>query len=101
MSWAIRHICRADSVYYERNRVRDVFSAALASAPENKAVILSHENFALYESKDKGMLAQRLRELMPDAKVFFTLRRCGRTAVVLQQICRTFWVSMQSGSGRC
>ncbi|TCK19075.1 hypothetical protein DFR30_2369 [Thiogranum longum] len=75
MTWAIRHICRADSVYYERDRVREIFSAALESAPDGKSVILSHENFALYESKDKGMLAQRLRELIPDAKVFFTLRR--------------------------
>ena len=75
MSWAIRHICRADSVYYERDRVRDIFDTALGAAPGDRTVILSHENFALYESKDKGMLAQRLRELMPDAKVFFTLRR--------------------------
>jgi len=75
MAWAIRHICHADSVYYRNERVKEIFDVSLKSVPAGKTVILSHENLALYESKDKGMLAQRLHELLPDSKVFFTLRR--------------------------
>ncbi|VAW80547.1 hypothetical protein MNBD_GAMMA15-2368 [hydrothermal vent metagenome] len=75
MEWAIRHICSADSMYYQADRVQEIFVESLNNHEENRATILSHENFALYESKDKGIVARRLKELMPDARVFFTLRR--------------------------
>ncbi len=75
MEWAIRHICSADSMYYQADRVREIFTESLKHQSESRATVLSHENFALYESKDKGTVARRLKELIPDAKVFFTLRR--------------------------
>ncbi|RLB76702.1 MAG: hypothetical protein DRH06_05360 [Deltaproteobacteria bacterium] len=73
--WAIKHICYADSIIYEEQKVSDVFNNALQSFDLERPILLSHEVFALHESKDKGLVARRLKTLFPEAKVFFTLRR--------------------------
>jgi hypothetical protein len=75
LDWAIREVGRADSLYYDEAAVSDVFRRALALAPAGRTVVLSHENYALYESKDKGQVGARLKTLFPDARILFTLRR--------------------------
>jgi len=75
LKWAIGHICYADSIIYDEQRVADVFTAALQEFDLEHPVILSYEVFALHESKDKGLVARRLKTLFPEAKIFFTLRR--------------------------
>lgn len=75
LEWAVRHLCQADSVHYERARIEAAFAAALAAAPAGRVAVISYENFALYESKDKGLVAQRLKELFPEARLLFTIRR--------------------------
>lgn len=75
LEWAIRHLCQADSTHYEPQRVKDLLAAAIAAAPSDRLVLVSYENFALYESKDKGLVAERLAELFGGARVLFTIRR--------------------------
>ena len=71
---AIRQICRADSIFYDHETVETVLGPLAATAGDGTAV-LSYENFALYESKDKGLIAERLQRLFPEARVLFTIRR--------------------------
>ena len=66
---------RRISLDYDEAAVSHVFRRALAVAPAGRAVVLSHEGYALYESKDKGQVGARLKTLFPDAKILFTLRR--------------------------
>jgi hypothetical protein len=75
LDWAIREVGRADSLYYDEAAVSDVFRRALAVAPASRTVVLSYENYAFYESKDKGQVGARLKTLFPGAKILFTLRR--------------------------
>ena len=75
IKWAIKHICYADSIIYDEEKVADIFNDVLQSFDLERPVLLSYENLALHESKDKGLVAQRLKSLFPEAKVFFTLRR--------------------------
>ena len=71
---AIRQICRADSIFYDHETVEAALKPLAAAAGDGTAV-LSYENFALYESKDKGLIAERLHRLFPEARVLFTIRR--------------------------
>lgn len=75
VAWAVRHLCNADSSQYQENAVREVFRDAITALPADKVVVISHENFTLYEATDKGVVADRLHALFPSASVFFTLRR--------------------------
>jgi hypothetical protein len=75
LDWAIREVGRADSLYYDEAAVADVFRRALAAAPSGRTIVLSHENLAFCEAKDKGQVGARLKALFPDAKILFTLRR--------------------------
>lgn len=75
LEWAIRHLCQADSTHYEGERVYALLGAAIAAAPADRLVLVSYENFALYESKDKGLVAERLAALFPHARILFTIRR--------------------------
>lgn len=74
LEWAVRHICQADSVHLEAERLQRAFEAAFAAAPEGRSVLISYENYALYKAKDKGLVAQRLKALFPGARMVFTLR---------------------------
>lgn len=75
LEWAIRHLCQADSTSYEGERVARVLGAAAEAAAPERLVLVSYENFALHESKDKGLVAARLAELFPGARILFTIRR--------------------------
>ncbi len=75
LEWALRHICQANSIDYEPERLKAVLDAALTPSDPPRTPLLSYENFALHESKDKGLVAQRLQALFPDARIVFTIRR--------------------------
>lgn len=75
LEWAIRHLCQADTIHYEAERVRTVLDEAIARTPPERLVLASYENWALYESKDKGLVAGRLAELFPGARILLTIRR--------------------------
>ena len=75
LAWAIRHLCNADSLYFDEKRVGEIFARSLADADPGKTAMLSYENYALYESKDKGLIAERVRRLFPSARIAFTIRR--------------------------
>jgi hypothetical protein len=75
LEWALRHICQADSIDYEPDRLKAVLDAATAETEPPRTALLSYENFALHESKDKGMVAERLHALFPEARIVFTIRR--------------------------
>ncbi len=75
LEWAIRHICQADSVDYDPARLRGVVGQSLATAPSGAIPLISYENLALHESKDKGLVADRLATLFPAARILFTIRR--------------------------
>lgn len=70
---AIRRICRDDGLYWDEAAVGAILGPLLSSARE--ASLLSYENFTLYESTDKLVIADRLHALFPEARVFFTIRR--------------------------
>lgn len=71
---AIHQICQTDDIDYDHQSVANVLLPLAAEARDGVAV-LSYENFALYESKDKRLVAERLHRLFPDARVLFTIRR--------------------------
>lgn len=71
---AINQICQADSVVYDEIAVAEQLRTP-AIAAGTSTVVLSYENFALYESTDKGVVAERLHNLFPEARILFTIRR--------------------------
>ena len=75
MDWAIRRICCADTLRYNEAEVRNIINLHVAKERRDKPLVISYENFCLYESKDKGLVAERLRSLFPHAKILFTLRK--------------------------
>jgi hypothetical protein len=75
LDWAIRHICQADTLYLEPERLAATFDAAISATAPSDSVVISYENFLLYKSKDKGVIAERLKALFPDASVLIVLRR--------------------------
>lgn len=75
LEWAIRHLCQADSTDWQGERVAAILGAAAEQAPLDRLVLVSYENFALHESTDKGLVAERLAALFPGASILFTIRR--------------------------
>jgi hypothetical protein len=75
LHWAVTHVCQADSVHLEPDRLHDVFEAAIGIASHDQKVMISYENFAFCKSKDKGLIAERLHALFPQASILFTIRR--------------------------
>ncbi|MEO1018964.1 MAG: hypothetical protein AAFY56_14915 [Pseudomonadota bacterium] len=71
---AVRAISNDDSTRYDQAAVRSVLRR-LDTEPSAKIGVLSHENLALFEARDKGQAAARLKALFPEARVFFTIRR--------------------------
>jgi hypothetical protein len=72
----IRRLPREDSTRFDVAAARAVLAPHLALPAGRRVAVLSYENFTLYESKDKGLIAARLRELCgPACRVMFTLRR--------------------------
>jgi hypothetical protein len=72
---AIHAIAKADSVGFDTTQIRGVFRDSLKAARGRDVNLISYENFTLYESRDKGMIARRLKDLFGDSKILFTLRR--------------------------
>ena len=72
---AIHAIAKADSVCFDTTQIRGVFRDHLNAARGRAINLISYENFTLYESRDKGMIARRLKDLFGDSKILFTLRR--------------------------
>jgi hypothetical protein len=72
---AIHAIAHADGTVYDGAAVARTVARALAEAPAGRTVVLSNENFALYEATDRAVVAERLATLFPDATVLFTIRR--------------------------
>lgn len=75
LEWAIRHLCRADSTRWQGERVAEILREAAEAAPPDRLLLVSYENFALHESTDKGLVAERLATLLPGASILFTIRR--------------------------
>jgi hypothetical protein len=72
----LRRIPREDSTRFDLEAARAALAPYLAPPPTRAVSLLSYENFTLYESKDKGLVAERLRGLCgPSCRVMFTLRR--------------------------
>lgn len=75
LEWAVAHLCQADSIHLQAARLRDELEAAIAAAAPGRTLLISYENYALYKSKDKGLVANRILALFPNAEIVFTLRR--------------------------
>jgi hypothetical protein len=72
----LRRIPREDSTRFDLEAARAALAPWLAPPAGRRVALLSYENFTLYESKDKGLIAGRLRDLCgPSCRVMFTLRR--------------------------
>lgn len=74
LEWAVRHVCEADTMHLIAERLQRAFETGCAGAPAGKPILISYENYTLYKSKDKGLVAERLKNLFPHAKIVFTLR---------------------------
>ncbi len=69
---AICGLCQTDGIKWSAEQTADIFSRPLGSDRLN---LVSYENYALYESKDKTTVAARIKTLFPEAKIIFTIRR--------------------------
>jgi hypothetical protein len=72
---AIHAIAKADSSCFDLRQIRETFRHHLESGPAREVTLVSYENFTLYESRDKGIVARRLKEIFGDCRIFFTMRR--------------------------
>jgi hypothetical protein len=71
----IHRIAKQESIDFDTLAAADLVKDRLAGHDPGRLVLLSYENFTLYESIDKGMIAQRLHTLFAPCKIVFTLRR--------------------------
>jgi hypothetical protein len=72
---AIHAIAKADSIRFDLRRIRETFRHHLETGAAREVTLVSYENFTLYESRDKGIVARRLKEIFGECRVFFTMRR--------------------------
>ncbi len=72
---AIHAIAKADSTCFDSRRIRETFQHHLKSDSAREIDLVSYENFTLYESRDKGLIARRIRQIFGDCKIVFTIRR--------------------------
>jgi hypothetical protein len=71
----LRRIPNKDSTRFDPEAARAALAPRLILPPGRRVALLSYENLTLYESKEKGLVAGRLRELLGPCRVMFTLRR--------------------------
>jgi hypothetical protein len=71
----IHALAKADSTAFDLDRARRTVAPHLRPAPPRRLTLVSYENFVLYESTDKGVVAQRLHDVFPDCRILFTIRR--------------------------
>jgi hypothetical protein len=72
---AIHAIAKVDSIRFDLRRIRETFRHHLESGAAREVTLVSYENFTLYESRDKGIVAHRLKDVFGDCRIFFTMRR--------------------------
>jgi hypothetical protein len=72
---ATRAILYDDSEEFDEERIATEIQQFCETAPSRRVAVLSHENFALYEATDRGVVARRLAALFPHARILFTIRR--------------------------
>lgn len=72
---AINDLANCDSTKFDIDQTKSLFKSMLSCASPEKTVVLSHENFSLYESTDKGVIANRLYNIFGPCKILFTIRR--------------------------
>ena len=71
---AIRSISLEDSLRYDPSKVRGQVAQALAQlVPANGRLLISWEAF-MHNITDRGLIATRLKELFPNAKILFIIR---------------------------
>ena len=70
----IHRISREDSITFDYAAARDALAAAIAAIPADRRLLISCENFSLYEVADRGLVAARLARLFPNATILFTIR---------------------------
>lgn len=70
----IHRISREDSITFDHAAVRAALAAAIDAVPATRRLLISCENFSLYEVADRGMVAARLARLFPNATILFTIR---------------------------
>ena len=71
----LRRIPSEDSTRFDTDAARAALLPHLEPLPDRRVVLLSCENLTLYEAKDKGLVAARLRTLFGQCRIMFTLRR--------------------------
>lgn len=68
---SLRTLCDVDDILLDQQQI----AAELSSAFDPKRLnVISHENFALYKSTDKGLIARRLKNVFPDARILILIR---------------------------
>jgi hypothetical protein len=72
---AIHALAKADSIEFDLDRARSALTPHLRPPAPRRTTVVSYENFVLYESADKGVVARRLRDVFPDCQILFTIRR--------------------------
>jgi|APTNR8051073442_1049403.scaffolds.fasta_scaffold00732_17 hypothetical protein len=75
MDALIHRIAKQDSISFDAHAAADLVRDRLAGHDAGRLTLLSYENFTLYESIDKGIVADRLHQLFAPCKIIFTLRR--------------------------
>ena len=70
----IHRISREDSITFDHAAARDALAEAIDAIPANRRLLISCENFSLYEVADRGLVAARLARLFPNATILFTIR---------------------------
>jgi hypothetical protein len=75
LAQVIHALAKADSIEFDLDRARRTVAPHLRPAAPRRTSLVSYENFVLYESTDKGVVAQRLRDIFPDCHILFTIRR--------------------------
>ncbi|MFO1069747.1 MAG: sulfotransferase domain-containing protein [Geminicoccaceae bacterium] len=71
----LRGIAETDSTRFDATETAAGLAPHLALPPGRSTLLLSFENLTLYEARDKGVVAARLRTLFGPARIMFTLRR--------------------------
>jgi len=84
LSNAVRSITYEDSETYGGQAVAAELQRFLASHYVSKTIsVLSHENFVLYEATDRGVVASRIADLFPNARILFTGQKAAGCSVRL------------------
>lgn len=71
----MREVRWRDSLQYNPSRVRALFDAGFAPAMAGgKLAAISNEGFSIISGTDRGLVAQRLHDFFPEARIMITIR---------------------------